>query len=119
MSDPIRLYFDEDSMRASIIRALRARNIDVVTTYEAGLIGHSDAENLTYATLHHRTLFTFNRGDFVKLHTQHLANHHHHAGIIVSDQLETGLIVRRLLKLYHTRSAEDMKNWLEFLSNWR
>lgn len=119
MSEPIRFYLDEDSMRASIIRALRARNIDVVTTYEAGLIGHSDAENLAYATTHRRTLFSFNRGDFVKLHTQYLTNNDHHAGIIVSDQLETGVIVRRLLKLYHARSAEAMKDWLEFLSTWR
>jgi hypothetical protein len=42
-----------------------------------------------------------------------------HAGIIVSDQLEAGVIIRRLLKLLHARSAEDMTNWLEFLSNWR
>lgn len=105
-------------MRASIVRALRARQVDVATALEAGLTGGSDEDNLAYAAAYSRTLFSFNRGDFVKLHTQFLAQNRHHAGIIVSDQLETGIIVRRLLKLYHARSAEDMQDWLEFLSNW-
>lgn len=59
------------------------------------------------------------RGDFVQLHTQYLNSGRSHAGIIVSDQLGTGVILRRLLKLINDRSAEEMRNWLEFLSNWR
>jgi hypothetical protein len=106
-------------MRASIVRALRARQVDVITALEAGLTGGSDENHLAHATAQNLTLFSFNRGDFVKLHTQYLAQNRHHARIILSDQLETGVIVRRLLKLYHARSAEDMQDWLEFLSNWR
>jgi hypothetical protein len=119
MAESIRLYFDEDAMRASIVRALRARQIDVTTAFEVGLIGHSDEENLIYATAHTRVLFSFNRGDFDELHKIYLATDRHHAGIIVSNQLETGVIVRRLLKLLNARSTEAMQDWLEFLSNWR
>jgi len=107
------------TLRASILRALRARQVDVTTALEAGLIGCPDEENLRYATDQNRVLFTFNRGDFVQLHTLYLTSNRHHAGIIVSDQLETGVIVRRLLKLLNSRTAEDMRDWLEFLSNWR
>ncbi|HEX9925956.1 MAG TPA: DUF5615 family PIN-like protein [Anaerolineae bacterium] len=95
-------------MRASIVRALRARQVDVTTALESDLTGGSDEDHLVHANAQNLTLFSFNRGDFVKLHTQYLAQNRHHAGIIVSDQLETGVIVRRLLKLYHARSAEDM-----------
>jgi hypothetical protein len=42
-----------------------------------------------------------------------------HGGIIVSDQVQVGVIVRRLLKLLSVRSATDMQDRLEFLSNWR
>jgi hypothetical protein len=61
----------------------------------------------------------FNRGDFVQLHTDYLEKNLTHSGIIVSDQLEIGVVIRRLLKLLDGRSAGDMHNWLEFLSNWR
>ena len=108
MADTIPLYLDEDAQRTTILRALRARGIGV-----------SDATQLAFAVDQYRTIFTFNRGDFVQLHTEYIRQHRTHAGIIVSDQLETGLIIRRLLKLLHARSATDMHNWLEFLSNWR
>ncbi len=119
MADPIALYLDEDAQRTSLVRALRARQIDVLTANEAGLVGVPDGEQLVFAAAHNRTIFTFNRGDFVRLHTEYLRDGRDHAGIIVSDQLEVGLVIRRLLKLLDARSAKQMKNWLEFLGNWR
>jgi len=119
MADRIRLYLDEDAQRASLVRALRARRVDLLTAYEADRMGYPDLAQLTFAAQEKRTLFTFNRGDFVKLHSQFLATDQTHSGIIVSDQLEVGLIVRRLLHLWTSRSAREMENWLEFLSNWR
>ncbi len=119
MADPIRLYLDEDAQRASLVRALRARSIDVLTANEAGKIGVSDAEQLAFAVSQNRTVFTFNRGDFAKLHAEYLQRRQAHSGIIVSDQLEISVVIRRLLRLLDGRSAEDMRDWLEFLSNWR
>ena len=118
MPDPVRLYLDEDAQRTSLVRALRARQVDVLTANEAGQIGVSDAGQLAFAISQNRTIFTFNRGDFVQLHAQCLHQNRSHAGIIVSDQLEIGVIIHRLLKLLDVRSAEDMQNWLEYLSNW-
>jgi len=119
MADPIRLYLDEDAQRTSLVRALRARQIDVLTANEAGQVGLSDADQLAFAISQNRTIFTFNRGDFVQLHTKYLRQNRTHAGIIVSDQLEIGVVIRRLLKLLDGRSATAMHDWLEFLSNWR
>ena len=119
MADPIRLYLDEDAMQSRLIRALSARQVDVVTAFEAGLIGFPDEDHLVYALAQSRVLFSFNRGDFARLHKLYLKNDRHHAGIIVSDQLQVGMIVRRLLKLLNTRSGTEMQDWLEYLSNWR
>ena len=68
MADPIRLCLDEDAQRISLVRALRARQVEVLIANKAGQIG---------------------------------------------------VVIRRLLKLLDARSAEDMQDWLEFLSNWR
>lgn len=119
MADPIRLYLDEDAQRTSLVRALRARQVDVLTANEAGRVGISDAAQLAFAVSQNRTVFTFNRGDFARLHAEYLQRGQGHSGIIVSDQLEISVVIRRLLRLLDSRSAEDMRGWLEFLSNWR
>jgi hypothetical protein len=79
----------------------------------------SDEEHLDFATSLNRTVFTFNTRDFAQLHTINLAAGRHHTGIIVSDQAHIGVIVRRLLKLLNARSAAEMQDRLEYLSNWR
>ena len=95
MVDRVRLYLDEDAQRTTLVRALRARQVDVLTATEAGTIGFSDAEQLEFAASRNRTVFTFNRGDFAKLHTEYVQREQEHSGIIVSDQLEIGIVIRR------------------------
>jgi hypothetical protein len=119
MAEPIRLYLDEDAQRTALVRALRARQVDVLTANQANNTGIPDSAQLAFAASVNRIVFTLNRGDFVKLHVEHLQKGQDHCGIIVSDQLEIGVIIRRLLRLMDGRTAGDMKNWLEFLSNWR
>ena len=106
-------------MRTSMVRALRARQIDVITALDANLIGRPDSDHLAYTSAESRVLFSFNRGDFAQLHNEYLQAGREHTGIIISDQLGTSIVIRRLLKLLHAQSAEDMHNWLEYLSNWR
>ena len=119
VSQSIKLYLDEDTINRALIMALRSRNIDLVTAQEAEKLGRSDQEQLAYAVALNRTVFTFNTRDFVKLHIEYQSAGHHHAGIIVSDQVQVGVIVRRLLKLLNARTAVEMQDWLEYLSNWR
>lgn len=64
----IRLYFDEDTMRHSLVRALRSRGIDVITALDANLIERPDADHLTYATSQGRVLCSSNARDFYRLH---------------------------------------------------
>jgi len=119
VAEPIKLYLDEDAISRALIRALRARGVDLLSAQEAQQIGVADKEQLVYALAQGRTIFTFNTRDFAVLHTEYLSQQQTHAGIIVSDQIHVGLIVRRLLKLLDAKSAEDMQSWLEFLSSWR
>jgi hypothetical protein len=119
VADRIRLYFDEDSQGIRLVRALRARQIDVVTCNEVGLGEQDDESQLTYSTAENRVIFTFNRSDFARLHKQWLVSGRSHAGIIVSGQLRIGLLLQRILKLIDERSAEDMRDRIEYLGNWR
>ncbi len=118
MSERIKLYLDEDAQRTDLIQALRSRQIDVVTVSEVDLLGETDETHLLYAAEHGRVFFTFNRGDFFRLHTEWLKTGRHHSGIIVSDQVGTGLLTRRLSRLIDAKLASDMYDWLEFLNNW-
>ena len=117
----IRLYMDEDSMDRALVRALRARGVDIRTALEEGMIEREDMEHLDYATSHRRVLFTLNVSDFCRLHAQYLTLGKGHAGIILAQQqhYSVGEQMRLLLKLFATRSAEEMKNRVEFLGGWR
>ena len=68
-----------------------------------------------------RTIYTYNASDFCRLHSELLREGRHHAGIIVGDQqtVSIGEELRRLLRICEAKTAEDMGDSLEFLSNWR
>ncbi len=116
----IRLYCDEDSMDHDLVRALRARGMDVTTALAEGLIDCDDAVHLDYATQQARVLFSFNRGDFYQIHTAYLEQGKSHAGIILANQqrYSIGETMRRILHLAATLSPTDMQNRIEFLSVW-
>ena len=112
-----RLYFDEDAMDADLVDALRARGVDVQTAYEAGMRQREDREQLSYATAQGRAVFTFNVGHFSRLHAELLASGGSHAGIVVCAQQRytVGEQMRRILELVAAKTAEDMRDQLEFL----
>jgi len=116
----IRLYLEEDSMRRSLVRALRARGIDVITAFDAGMIEREDREHLEYATAQGRVLYTCNVRDFSRLHRAYLDGGKSHSGMILARQERHPVAeqMRRLLKLTASMSAEEMKNRVEFLSAW-
>jgi len=116
----IRLYMDEDSMDQALVRALRARGVDVTTAFDEEMIERDDAEHLDYATDQRRVLCTFNVADFYRLHREYLTQDKSHAGIILAPQqrYSVGEQMRRILKLVATKSAEEMENNVEFLSAW-
>ena len=113
----IKLYLDED-VDISLARALRQREIDVLTTQEAANKRLSDAEQLEFAINTKRTFLTHNKRDFAILHNRYILEGREHYGIILSDQRPIGEMLRGLCKLIFSLTAEQMKNRIEFLSNW-
>ena len=116
----LRVYIDEDSMSHSLVDALRARGVDVLTPSDVGMIGNSDEEQLQFAADSGRALFSFDVGDFFQLHAEWQSIGQEHAGIVLTQQQQfsVGELMRRLLRLKASKSAESMHNQLEFLSAW-
>lgn len=116
----ISLYFDEDSMDKALVRALQARRIDATTALEEDMIERDDKDHLSFAASQGRVLYSFNIGDFYSIHTTWLKKNKSHAGIVLSPQQQysVGEQMRRLLKLISQVPAKQMKNRVEFLSNW-
>lgn len=111
-------YLDENIQQA-LAGALRERGVDILTTQEAGNVGLSDSEQLNFAAQKNRVLVSYNKRDFAKLHYEGLSGKRAHNGIVLSDQLPVGLVLRRIMKLYFALSSDTMKNRLEYLSSWK
>jgi len=117
----VKLYFDEDAQDADLVNALTLRGVDVLTPAEAGMMQRSDEDQLLFATIHSRVLYSFNVRDFSVLHSDFLVKGKDHAGIMLGPQQEfsIGEQMRRLLHIVSVLSAKDMRNRIEFLANWQ
>ena len=112
---PFPVYLDAD-VHPIVARILRGRGFDALSANEAGHRQASDREQLDFAVARRRALITFNVADFVREARGYAVEGHDHYGIVVSDQLEIGELVRRMTKVLGTYSASDMINrfvWLQ------
>ena len=110
-------YLDEDTMARALLRGLQARGIQVTTPLDVDLMGESDRTQLDFATSHDLTLYTFNVGDFCRLHREVLESGGHHSGLVVvpRQRYSIGEQVRGLAHLTATLSRDDMIDRLVFL----
>lgn len=116
----IRLYLDEDSSDTDLLKALRLRSVDVVSTAEVGMLERSDEEQVGWAAENQRVVYSSNRRDFYRIHSDWMRSGRNHSGIILGHQqrYSIGEQTYRLLRLIHRFTAEDMQSRVEFLSNW-
>lgn len=116
----IKLYLDEDAQDKALLESLRLHSVDVIGAWEAGMRQQPDEAHLTFATVQGRVLYGFNVRDFYRLHTEILTQGQTHAGIVLAKQqhYSIGEQLRRLLRLVARKSAEDLQNQIEFLSDW-
>jgi Domain of unknown function (DUF5615) len=114
------LYLDEDTIQGALIRAIRNSGVDVISTSESGKLGSPDEEQLIWATSQKRVIYSFNMGDFCRLHRSFMTEGMHHGGMILVPQqrYSIGEQLRGLLSLMEHMSAEEMMNQLIFLSNY-
>jgi len=110
MGDQIRFQTDEH-IQKGVIRALRARGVDVLTTSDAGLLGASDESQLAHAHREGRVLVTQDQ-DFLRLAAAGLA----HSGIAYARVGSSiGEIQYWLLILRDVMTPEEMENRVEYL----
>jgi hypothetical protein len=116
MSD-VRLYMDEDAGENAVVQGLRARGFDVLTTIEAGHCGETDQGQFAFAIQQGRTIYTFNVGDFARLHRECLAQGVQQSGIIVlpDQRCSVGEKIRRLARFISGVTSEEMMNRMEYL----
>jgi len=114
----IKLYLDED-VDPLLAHVLRERRIDCLSTKDARNLGHSDAQQLAFATSQGRAILTFNVKDFVRLAKDSAAPGGHHAGIIVSDHLPFRELLRRVLVLFQRHEQTDLADTLLWLQDFR
>ena len=106
----IRYYTDEHIAKA-VIRGLRQRGVDVVTTPEANKLHATDEEHLAFALSEQRTIFTQD-DDFLKL----AAAGKKHAGIVYAPQhTPVGQIIQGLMLIYQVLEAEEIADNIEYL----
>ncbi|MGE0600975.1 MAG: DUF5615 family PIN-like protein [Dehalococcoidia bacterium] len=118
MAQP-RLYIDEDSQSAGLLVALRAAAIDVTTSRESLQDGRPDNDQLAFAVMNQRVLYTRNVRDFRRLSAAYLREGRPHFGIIYwPAHYSIGEQLRRLINLWSARTLEQMINTEEYLSNW-
>ena len=92
----------------------------MVTASEQGMVGKTDEQQLEWTAANGRSLYSFNRGDFHRLHTRWLREGRSHSGIILSRQdLSVGEQMRRLLRLINRLTPDGMRDRIEFLSAWQ
>lgn len=102
-------YMVEAHIDSAVVRGLRRRGIDAVTTYEAGLHPAPDAEILRVATAQGRIIVTSD-ADFLALH-----RFTHHAGIVrIARTRSIGAIIEVLLLIHDVMEPGDMENQVEY-----
>ncbi len=92
--------FTDEMITPRLAAALRALGYDVESCQSVGRANQriSDYDQLAYATSQGRAIYTFNVADFERLDIQWANARLSHAGIIVSEDLNTDLqeMTRRL-----------------------
>jgi hypothetical protein len=110
MAERIKFYTDEHISNA-VVRGLRARGVEVLTTKEAHMRGASDIDQLQLANFQGRVIFTHDT-DFLLLGAQGIE----HKGIVYAHQsTPIGEIIRGLVLINQVLEADDMTNQVEYL----
>jgi predicted nuclease of predicted toxin-antitoxin system len=114
----LKLYLDEHIWR-ELSQRLRDKGYDAVHVYEVDRGGESDESQLDYAAREGRAILTYDAGDFVPIAELWFEAGRDHAGIVLSNEIGPGELLRRVLKLLETVSAEEMRNAVRYLQEFK
>jgi len=105
----IKLYLDED-VHKKIAISLRIHGYDVISAHEVQNWGLSDFQQIEYSISQSRAIFTFNSGDFMRLHKEYIQKGKSHFGILLSKQTSLSESIRRLTIFLSKHTAEEIKS---------
>ena len=118
----IRFHLDEH-VHPGIAIGLRAYGVDVTTTFEAGLAGQSDPDQLAFSVQESRVLVTHD-SDFLRPQLTHDSDFlrlqqgaGEHGGIVYCHQQKysVGQLLRMLYLVYQSYTKEEMDGRVEYL----
>ncbi len=115
---PPKLHLNEH-LSPRLAAQLRTYGFDVTSTLEMNMIATDDDEQLAYAASSQRAIVTFNHKDFSVRHDRYLETGQEHWGIILSTEESLDVLRRRLLKLLNTVTAEELKNQVCWLNEFK
>ena len=111
----ISLYFDED-ISNEIVENLRQRGFDVLCARDAQRLSLADEAQLVFAVAQERAIVTHNRHDFERLHQRYLEQKLPHWGIIIAKRRrDSSIIVRKLLAILDSFTADEFQEQLRYI----
>jgi len=110
----VRLYFDED-VSVLIAKLVSARGFEVSTTQEAGHVGQTDEQQLSFAASEQRALLTHNRVHFESLAARWASEGKHHAGILIATRRPPREVMGRLLGILNRWTADEVDDRIFYL----
>ena len=117
-----KVYLDED-VSPLVARLLRERGFDVISALEMGHRGLSGEDHLLYAPSEGRVLVSYNIRDYSRLAEVWFAAGREHAGLILGygqySRSQTGEVVRTLVRLLNTVTAEEIRNASRHIEEFR
>jgi predicted nuclease of predicted toxin-antitoxin system len=117
----ISIYTDQHVL-IELADVLRALGFNAQTTQEAGNEELTDSDQLAYATSQDMAILTYDIADFTTLAREWYEAGRDHAGIILSEPFnkrEFGELLRQVLKLLDTLTADEIRNTAVILQQFR
>jgi len=115
---PPKLHLNEH-ISWRIAEQLRKLGFDVTSTLELGMVDEDDDVQLEFAVSQQRAIVSINHKHFAPLHDQYMAESKEHWGIILSTEESVPVLRRRLLRLLNTLSANELKNQIRWLNEFK
>nr|WP_318701001.1 MULTISPECIES: DUF5615 family PIN-like protein [unclassified Roseofilum] len=102
----------DENVDGAIAEGLRRRGLDVTVTAQVGLLGASDEEQVAFALVQSRVVFTHD-ADFLRLHRRGVE----HAGIVYCQQgkRSIGEMILSLVQISQFQTLESMYRHIEFI----
>ena len=98
---------------------LREQGFDVDHVNEIGLSKTPDPKILEAAVENHRAVVTFNVKDFAPLVEEYFKDGKEHYGVVASNQISQGELKKRVTNLLNKITAEELKNTIRYLQEFK